>query len=274
MPRLVKVAIICLLVSIPLAAQKPPAAYSAEEVSEFSQTLSDGTKIHTETHSKTYQDSQGRIRRDIGDTAFIFDPVADAVYQLDLAGQTAKRLSFSIEYERTPTAVPSREKGVVYVIATPQGNGFRFSATINLAPLGSNRLTSMTVSGNSIPDGSAGSSDQAIKDQVVKQLMMSQEHMSLGMRERPEMSQLGTKTFDGIVATGTRSVMTYAAGSIGNDQAFQIVHETWRSAELDREVLSTTTDPRNGDRSMRLINISKGDPDISIFKPPPGFTMQ
>jgi hypothetical protein len=112
-----------------------------------------------------------------------------------------------------------------------------------------------------------------MKEQAVMQLMSSAQRMPNMSRDRPQTEPLGTQTFDGFVATGSRNVTTYAAGAIGNDREFQVVSETWTSSDLGRAVLTKYSDPRNGDRKMQLINISKGDPDISFFQPPPGFKL-
>jgi hypothetical protein len=124
------------------------------------------------------------------------------------------------------------------------------------------------------PNGASSDPVQSMKEQAVMQLMNSVQRSGTMFREPPQTEQLGTQTFDGFVATGTRSTTTFTAGTIGNDQAFQTVNETWMSSDLGRPVLTKSTDPRYGDRTMQLINISKGDPDLSFFQPPPGFKLE
>lgn len=79
------------------------APYSADAVTEITQTLADGNQIHQVTTTRVYRDSQGRTRREptlnaLGSTAagtggpqiaFINDPVAGMSYALDLIGRTA-----------------------------------------------------------------------------------------------------------------------------------------------------------------------------------------
>src|SRR3954469_15860896 len=43
------------------------APYSGQEISESNQTLADGTRIHNETRTTVYRDSEGRVRRESGD---------------------------------------------------------------------------------------------------------------------------------------------------------------------------------------------------------------
>jgi hypothetical protein len=79
------------------------APYSAQAVSQFTQTLADGSHIQRSTTSSVARDSEGRSRREesigaigamAGSTAspkavFIHDPVAGSSYVLDPASKTA-----------------------------------------------------------------------------------------------------------------------------------------------------------------------------------------
>lgn len=90
---------------------------------------------------------------------------------------------------------------------------------------------------------------------------------------RPQFSSesLGTQTIEGIVAEGTRTTTTYPVGSIGNDRPITVTTENWRSPDLKVMVLSKTSDPRSGDRTTKLINISRAEPDPSLFQVPPDY---
>jgi len=68
------------------------APYSGQEINENSQVLGDGTRIHNESRATVYRDSEGRVRRESGDTATIWDPVANATYTLDTKNMTAVKL--------------------------------------------------------------------------------------------------------------------------------------------------------------------------------------
>jgi len=65
------------------------APYSATEVSERTQTLADGTKIHNQTEAQVYRDGQGRTRRETGNTIVIMDPVAHTRYSINTERKTA-----------------------------------------------------------------------------------------------------------------------------------------------------------------------------------------
>jgi hypothetical protein len=84
--------------------------------------------------------------------------------------------------------------------------------------------------------------------------------------------KLENQIIEGVLAQGTRITTTLPEGSIGNDRPI-IVQEYWRSVELKVPVLNTSTDPRSGERTEKLINISRSEPDQSLFQPPPDYTI-
>ncbi len=70
------------------------------------------------------------------------------------------------------------------------------------------------------------------------------------------------------MAEGTRSVTTIPAGAIGNERPIEIVYERWYSKELQLIIYSKHTDPRFGEQTYRLTDISRSEPDRSLFTPP------
>lgn len=84
---------------------------------------------------------------------------------------------------------------------------------------------------------------------------------------------LGTRTIDGIEASGTRTRITIPAGEVGNEKAIEIVHERWYSADLQAVVESRHSDPRMGETTYRLTNVSRAEPDKTLFEVPEGYTL-
>ncbi|HVG29231.1 MAG TPA: energy transducer TonB [Pyrinomonadaceae bacterium] len=82
---------------------------------------------------------------------------------------------------------------------------------------------------------------------------------------------LGKQTVEGVEAEGTRTTVTIPAGAIGNERAIQIVSERWYSPELQTVVMTKHSDPRFGETTYRLTNVSRGEPDHSLFEVPAGF---
>jgi len=96
-------------------------------------------------------------------------------------------------------------------------------------------------------------------------------HSRLGANATTE--DLGTQVIQGINATGTRVTRAIAAGSAGNDRAIQVVTETWYSPDLQMVVMSKTSDPRFGESVYQLTNITRAEPDPTLFTVPSGYTV-
>ncbi len=58
------------------------------------------------------------------------------------------------------------------------------------------------------------------------------------------------------------------AGKIGNEKPIQIVREVWTSPELLLTVQSRDADPRSAERTYRLTNLKRGEPDAALMKVP------
>jgi hypothetical protein len=80
-----------------------------------------------------------------------------------------------------------------------------------------------------------------------------------------ESEKLDPQMIKGVAAEGTRRTRTWPVGSVGNDREFISTEETWTSPELQVIILNNSSDPRCGDRVQKLINISRDEPDASLF---------
>jgi hypothetical protein len=87
-------------------------------------------------------------------------------------------------------------------------------------------------------------------------------------------SDLGTQTIEGVVAKGTKVTHTIPAGEIGNDLPIVITTETWFSPDLKVMVMSKSTDPRMGETTYKLTNISRTEPDPTLFQIPADYTIK
>ncbi len=212
------------------------APFSAEEINETTQVLSDGNRIIRKTTGRIYRDSEGRTRQEHtlqspftsetpGDAprfVTINDPVAGAHYTLNSQNKTAQKMSF-----------PSSER---------------------MASASKMRVLSLDPSG--VPP--------QVSNRVARPI------------ERPQSTteSLGTQTIEGFEAQGTRSTITIPAGQAGNERPIEIVSEQWNSPALHMSVLRKTNDPRMGETVYRLTNISLDEPDPSLFQIPPDYTVE
>jgi hypothetical protein len=86
--------------------------------------------------------------------------------------------------------------------------------------------------------------------------------------------KLEARSFDGVTAEGTRTTVTIPAGDIGNEQPIQIVDEHWSSPELQITVMTRHSDPRSGETTYRLTNISRAEPAAALFQVPSDYTVK
>jgi hypothetical protein len=87
----------------------------------------------------------------------------------------------------------------------------------------------------------------------------------------PVTENLGTDVIQGLTVRGTRTTFTTAIGEVGNDQPLVETRENWFSDEYRLEVRSVSDDPRRGKTTRELTGFTPGEPDPSLFQPPPGY---
>ncbi len=92
----------------------------------------------------------------------------------------------------------------------------------------------------------------------------------------PQVSKtdLGSKTIEGLAATGTTETMTIPAGAHGNAAPITSTREIWISTALKVPVLVNMSDPRRGTSTMQLTNISQTAPDPTLFQIPSSYTVK
>ncbi len=92
-----------------------------------------------------------------------------------------------------------------------------------------------------------------------------------GSQPQFKTEDLGTQFMEGLTVQGRRTTVTYAAGSIGNDRDIVTVSEIWTNTELRLMILQNRTDPRSGETTTKLENVSRAQPDPALFLPPPDY---
>ncbi len=264
------------------------APYSGEEVSETSQVLADGTRIHRENRTTVYRDSEGRTRRETPDNITITDPVANVTYFLNPKSMTGSKLTMAsgnYAFARTlppgsgangetatfsfhttadgPTTIavngtPLDEKAVAEAIAKAKASGATQTVTYERREV-TTAVGSGSGTGIGIATATASTGGMVMADGV---------KMSL---KRSPGEPLGKQMIEGVNAEGTRNITTLDTGTIGNDRPIQITAESWYSADLQMVVMSKHSDPRTGDESFRLTNINRSEPAAYLFQAPGGY---
>lgn len=79
---------------------------------------------------------------------------------------------------------------------------------------------------------------------------------------------LGVETFEGLEVQHTRETYTFYKETIGNTNTILRVVEYWYSPDLGIDLKVTRHDPRDGDQTLWLTNITTTAADPSVFQIP------
>ena len=235
--------------------------YSADAVTEFTQTLPDGNRIQRKSESQIYRDSEGRTRRefspmmigmpgapDLGKSIQIVDPVAGATMILDPRAHTVTRMP-SIAPALSITKV---EKGAEKI---------ELKVTTDVeSENGVTRIITRRIEGNG---GNGTVITEDLKGGDARQFTLI-----TAAEKNIKNENLGKQTIEGVEAEGTRTVETIPAGEVGNEKPLEIVNERWYSNELQLVIMTRHNDPRFGENVYRVTNISRNEPNAALFQVP------
>ncbi len=84
---------------------------------------------------------------------------------------------------------------------------------------------------------------------------------------------IGRDTIEGLPVRGVRVSQTYPTGSLGNDRPLTVVTEYWYSETLRINLLTKRTDPRYGERTVRVTGLVREEPDPALFAIPDGYKL-
>jgi hypothetical protein len=231
------------------------APYSAEAVTESTQVLADGNRINRRSVTRVYRDSEGRTRREEVNEAgtvvsvSIVDPVAHASYVLQPESRTAYR-------ENALIAMPPVMRWKIEA-AKEQADG----ETLDVIK---RRQVSEGAAVRVMPPPPPPPPSPGLEARKL-------ERVSAGTATHED---LGQQNIEGVVATGTRTINTIAAGAIGNLQPLKIVSEQWFSSDLRLLVMTKHSDPRTGETVYRLQSVVRAEPDRSLFTVPSDYTLK
>ena len=247
--------------SDPIAFDPEPvtgAPYSAEAVTDVVQTLADGNRIVRQNKAQISRDSQGRTRREQGFAVFgplvngpredqprsvqILDPVTGGSFLLDLSRRTAHEMPGLPRVMLRNKIAASGTAGTKVETMSVE----RFEMAVPVPVPG--------------PEARGG-------------VMFSRMEATGGIApgQKPVVESLGTQFMEGLAVEGTRTTVTIPAGEVGNELPINIVSERWFSPDLKVLVMSRQSDPRFGETTYRLTNVSRAEPPRQLFEIPKDF---
>ena len=232
------------------------APYSATEISERTQVLADGTRIHTEHQATVCRDSEGRLRRETPEEITIMDPVSGTGYVLHPKDQTARKLQFKSSWSYSPNGVSGS-----YTVSS----GGKVAAGRMATEISEARKAPGDVP---VPENVTLRLDGDRATTEARTVMIRR-----GGAGGANGESLGKQNMEGVMAEGTRHKSTLEVGAIGNDRPIQTVSESWFSPELQTMIMSKHSDPRTGEDSFRLVNINRSEPPAYLFQLPAGYQM-
>ena len=220
----------------------PGEPYQAEKVTRSTQTLSDGTVITHESKGMIARDAAGRMREDI--------------YVVRSGQMDGREADTNLE-----SATVGDPVGHTMLIWT--GEKTKIAMQMQLPTLPNKLLAPPPPPAPPRPDGASAVAPARV--------------VSLGTaapRDSIRTEELGKQSLEGVLVTGKRTITTIPLGKIGNDRPIEIIHEEWRSPELNILVKTLDKDPRTGEQTMELQGLVRTDPDAALFHAPAGYEVK
>lgn len=270
------------------------APFSAEAISESLQVLADGNRIARSSSNKMYRDSKGRFRREgianpgtafgayfeLQPTVLILDPVNGFKYFLNVDSKTIRRYTLRVPAQLSTTMqnlfTYQHGEGQDTAAARTEYHEavkkFREEMRARQAEEYAGRVASPKAAGDHLAQAGLLTGQVAIAGSALTKLETTGVY-GLAYKTDTKTESLGMQTIEGVEAEGTRTVTTIPAGAIGNERPIDIVYERWYSKDLQVIVSSRHSDPRFGDQTYKLTNISRANPDGTLFTLPADFKM-
>lgn len=219
------------------------APYSAQAETETTQVLADGNRISHKVTASVARDSMGRTRRE---------------QKFDLVGPWASA-------DKMPSTISINDPvaGARYILEPDS------KTMIKLPGLNSQRRQELEAKLKAERRSASVAVASGDGNMVVRMDAAAKEP-----RNNVRTESLGTSVIEGVQAEGKRITETIPAGRIGNEKPIEVVNETWYSPELQTTIMSKHSDPRTGDVTYTLKNISRSEPDPALFTPPADYKLR
>ena len=283
------------------------APYSAEVISEKTQTLPDGNQITQKSSTYSWRDSAGRTRQETRDakgdvrSVQIHDAVEGTRYVLSPAKKTATKFSIDKDLNKRIEEIKAKAKAmakdgkahiiergnpgeeiIVKRVESPATDGkkeIREEVKVRVArPSGGTAAAAGAEAGTGAQVHTFKFSDGETIGNAISESMR---HGPIGMSfqdlkwsGKSTTNALGFKDFDGVRAEGKSVSYTIPAGEIGNKNPIVVSTETWTSPDLQVVVYSKHSDPRVGETIYRLANLKRSEPPVGMFTVPDGYALK
>lgn len=218
------------------------APYSAQAVTQHVQVLSDGNRITRTTTNKVARDSKGRVYRE------------ESLPGLDSNAEPPHLILIEDPVAGQHITLDSNSKTAIRTAAVQMKKADEAAARQGIPPL-SQGITLM------FDTAGSGQPPQTISAMKIK-----------ADDEQTATTNLGKQTIEGVVAQGTKITRTIPAGEMGNELPIVITTETWYSPDLKVLVMSKSSDPRMGETTYKLTNLSRTEPDPALFQIPADYS--
>jgi hypothetical protein len=259
------------------------APYSAQAVTESVQQLADGNRIVRKNTAQVYRDGEGRTRRDqtlgyigpyatsgeVPQTVFINDPVAGVHYILDPSKKTARKMP-RVELRFKSDAAGDEAKATAEAEAAKAGE--RRKMTQSQTQKIEIERTYQRTPGSEAPPPPPATGTAFVITQTGDGENAT--FMRYSSKYDVKTEKLEARSFDGVMAEGSRTTMTIPAGDLGNEQPILVVDERWYSPELQVFVMTRHSDPRAGETTYRLTGISRTEPAAALFQVPSDYAVK
>lgn len=233
--------------------------YSAQRVSRSVWHLSDGTTISTESHGMLARSGTGMMREDMVTTQSGSVGTRDVEHTFTMT-TVADPIAHTVTMWHED---PKSKLKTAMVMDMPNVSGLMKN------PLGKNSMAGMLSAGTPppLPGGIAGGNG-------VKPIKLGTTQGLGSVSSDTHTEELGQQSMEGLLVTGKRTTTVIPLGKIGNDRPITVVHEVWTSPDLGIVVKQIDSDPRTGEQTLELTDISRGDPDATLFHPPADYKIQ
>ena len=281
------------------------APYSAEIVTEKTQTLADGNQISNKTSSFSYRDAAGRTRQETRDSkgniqhVVIMDPVENLRYILMPEKKMATKMHMGKDLDEKMANVKekldaAKEKldklkleGKTVSVETQRNGDEVIVKRIERKTSGDktegNKDVREEVQVRVIRAGNASdmpglhtslSSTSGNFTSLMALSPMSMAFLDNRWTAKGNTKDLGSRDIDGVRAEGKMRSYQIPAGEVGNKNPITVSSESWYSPELQMTVYAKQTDPRTGEWNYKLNNLKRTEPAANLFTIPEGYTVK